>query len=917
MAEGKISKYNARWPADTSDLAIEMACIRRGGQWRIEDRVCGEGLAFHFSAMRKLLWPHLDDHRWNQLCLKEVLEGKILVIMGPGSSGKTHFAAWYSLCDYYVHPDDTCVLISSTDIRGLELRVWGEIKTLHSLAQERYDLPGNIIESKHAISTDEIDEEEIRDLRKGIIGIPCIQNGKFVGLGKFCGIKQKRMRLVADEASLMSANFLNAFANLDKNVDFRALVLGNPNDVMDPLGKAAEPKDGWGSHMEPEKTSVWDTRFMKGRAVNLIGTDSPNFDDPEGSPVRYPYLISREKIANTLSFFSKDSSEYYSQCIGSMKIGQMLKRVLTRDLCKKFLAFSKDVIWDGPTTKIGGLDSAYGGDRCITGHVEFGKTLDGVIRIMMHPPVIVPIRVGTGQEPEDQISVFVKDYCKRMNVPPENFFHDSTGRGSLGTSLARIWSNQCNPVEFGGSPTNRPVSLDLWIWDEKERKRRLKRCDEHYSKFVTELWYTIRYAVEAGQVRGMPEEVLDELCQREWRKTKGDRIEVETKVEMKERTGRSPDCFVSGTSISTMKGERPIETLQLGDEILTPFGPSPIVAIHQSNCDELTEVKFSNGERLRGKGTHKVFTWDSGWIELRNLSIDNETESVKSLPVWNILNAFFTKTGNTGFKAMVDTMQMERTGKLNVSDFYTELSGLTTLDVFLKACASIIWMVIGRTTKYPIWNFNQFRNTLPIIAETIGLNLKPNEKCSPDWLRQSSMLRRGIIRKLENISILKTAKINGSITGIKAKQNAVNAVNYFSSISPEEDGISVPFHVPKNIEEKEISMIQGHALFATLFSWLTNMAKRKPVPITAQQFFHTETESLYNLTLAEHNVYYANGILVQNCADWASVCFEGARRRGFQISRLASAEAVQESREWLRDLADEANTHRGHELVYR
>lgn len=882
MAEAKQSKYNAFWGAETSDLAIEMACIRRGGQWRIGDRVCGEGLVHHFSAMRKLLWPHLDDHRWNQLCLEETVKSKVTCLLGPGScvagdtrilnpvtgeqptirelyekninpivqtlegpaiagvpfikgceelyevvlgngrrfkataghrvltskafervsqlqigsllygyapshrqsisesfpsiheqdapcfprkvegfqddypacfcyddeqlhsakdtcqssspslngvpkhrenascalddleqgclyshsyqlsfhpsmrngihplrmleipsslrvpsrnaspcvysyeqlwqsrktrnphrtfvkpnpyfentylcdecvfshalslissknternalehssilksqqclespgttsksvcvapcaypnnescalkvslspvvsitrtkkedyfdlvvpeihhyfaegaihhnSGKTHFAAWYSLCDYYVHPDDTCILISSTDLRGLELRVWGEIKTLHSLAQERYDVPGNMIESKHAISTDEIGEEEIRDLRKGIIGIPCVQNGKFVGLGKYCGIKQKRMRLVADEASLMSANFLNAFANLDKNVDFRALVIGNPNDIMDPLGKAAEPKDGWGSHMEPEKTSVWDTRFMGGRAVNLIGTDSPNFDDPEGAPARFPYLISREKIANTLSFFSQDSSEYYSQCIGSMKIGQMLKRVLTRDLCRKFLAFSKDVIWDGPTTKIGGLDSAYGGDRCITGHVEFGKALDGVIRILLHAPVIVPMRVGTGQDPEDQISIFVKDYCKRMNVPPENFFHDSTGRGSLGTSLARIWSNQCNPVEFGGSPTNRPVSLDLWIWDEKERRRRMKRCDEHYSKFVTELWYTVRYAVEAGQVRGMPEDVLDEFCQREWRKTKGDKIEVETKVEMKERTGRSPD----------------------------------------------------------------------------------------------------------------------------------------------------------------------------------------------------------------------------------------------------------------------------------------------------------------------------------------------------------------------------------------
>ena len=30
---------------------------------------------------------------------------------------------------------------------------------------------------------------------------------------------------------------------------------------------------------------------------------------------------------------------------------------------------------------------------------------------------------------------------------------------------------------------------------------------------------------------------------------------------------------------------------------------------------------------------------------------------------------------------------------------------------------------------------------------------------------------------------------------------------------------------------------------------------------------------MYNLTLLEHNVYYANGILVQNCADaWVLMC---------------------------------------------
>lgn len=541
MPRERICKYNAFWPPEATDLAIEMACIQHGGRWVKDGRECGEGLAFHYNAMRKILWPHLDDHRWNQLCLDEITNSKVTVLMGAGSTGKTHTAAWWALCDYYCWPDVTCVLISSTDLRGLELRVWGEIKSLHDFAINRFDLPGHMVESKHAISTDVIDEANIRDLRKGIIGIPCVQNGKFVGLGKYLGIKQRRMRLIADEAQFMGATFLNAFANLDKNIDFKAIILGNPNDILDPLGRAAEPKDGWGSHLEPERTAVWDTRFMNGRCVNLIGTDSPNFDDPPGTPTRFPYLISREKIENTLSFFPKDSAEYYSQCIGAMKVGTLLKRVLTRDLCVKFQANSREIAWDGATTKIAGLDAAYGGDRCVTGYVEFGKDTTGKTILLIHPPILVPVLAAGGVPPEDQIAEFCKSFCRRNSIAPENFFHDSTGRGSLGTALARIWSARCNPVEFGGSPTTRAVSLDLYIWDDKERRRRLKRCNEHYSKFVTELWFSVRYSVEAGQLRGLPEDVMEEFCLREWDKVRGDKIELESKPDMKARVGRSPD----------------------------------------------------------------------------------------------------------------------------------------------------------------------------------------------------------------------------------------------------------------------------------------------------------------------------------------------------------------------------------------
>jgi hypothetical protein len=547
-----FSRYGLQIVADDPDreLKVEMEAIRRGGVWHNKGKLEGLGLAQHYKNACRLIWPHLDWHRWMELCNNEVRRGgaKCTVLMGCGSSGKTNMASWQYLLEYYCNPHDTLVLISSTDMRGLELRCWGEIKMLHEKATERYPgLPGYLIDSKHCITTDELGEDEVtqrmrtRDLRKGVIGIPTVQGGKNIGLGRWVGIKQKHLRLIADDCTAMAPVFLAAFANLNNNIDFQAIILGNPDDTLDPLGIASEPKEGWSSHLEPEKTSVWDTKFFNGRCINLVGTDSPNFDQPE---TLYPYLISKKKIDETLSAFAADSFEYFSQCVGVMKISQLSRRVITRDLCTQFNA-RDNCLFDGdsPLTRICALDAAYGGDRMPIGYIEFGRCLDGKVRVKMYAPTLLSLKARTTEpmDAENQIAVQVKAFCELHSIPPANFFHDSTGRGSLGTALARVWSADCNPVEFGGKPTQRPVSTDHFIYDKKTGQRRLQRCDEFYSKFVTEMWFSIRYTIEADQMRGLTEPVIHELSSRRWTRTKDDLIKVETKVEFKEQFGYSPD----------------------------------------------------------------------------------------------------------------------------------------------------------------------------------------------------------------------------------------------------------------------------------------------------------------------------------------------------------------------------------------
>jgi hypothetical protein len=148
---------------------------------------------------------------------------------------------------------------------------------------------------------------------------------------------------------------------------------------------------------------------------------------------------------------------------------------------------------------------------------------------MIGGSVIIPVSGKfTNKTPEEQIAEFVKKHCEGRGIAPENVFYDATGRGSLGTAFGRIWSTSVNPVEFGGKPTDRPVANDLLVL-EKNGTRRLKRCDEHYSKFVTELWFSVRYTIEAGQFRGLTEDVIQEGCGREWKLVAGAKTEIESK----------------------------------------------------------------------------------------------------------------------------------------------------------------------------------------------------------------------------------------------------------------------------------------------------------------------------------------------------------------------------------------------------
>ena len=80
--------------------------------------------------MEFLLWPEDYQNRWTDWMLKILLSERISVFGGSKDTGKTRRVSKWALMDYWCFPDTTLFLMTSTTTRGLELRVYGDIKSL-------------------------------------------------------------------------------------------------------------------------------------------------------------------------------------------------------------------------------------------------------------------------------------------------------------------------------------------------------------------------------------------------------------------------------------------------------------------------------------------------------------------------------------------------------------------------------------------------------------------------------------------------------------------------------------------------------------------------------------------------------------------------------------------------------------------
>lgn len=470
--------------------------------------------------------PMMVRHPWAEEMIRAAINNKYLAVGGSASSGKSHtFAAW-GIINWLSQPQDTLVMMTSTTLREARRRIWGSVISLLTVIQEA---PCKIRDSIGSVAY--VNENGDLIERAGLMLIAAEKSKTREAVGKFIGIKQKRVIVIADELSELSEAILHAgLTNLSKNPSFQMIGMSNPNSRFDAFGIWAEPKKGWDS-VDTNTADNWATKW-NGHYLRLDGERSPNI--LAGRTI-YPWLPTEEKLDEDRALLGQESRGYMRMVRAVFFDSDETQGIYSEAELTASGAMRK-VEWAANPIIVAGLDPAFtnGGDRTILYTAKVGYNKGGHYVFELDEAIHLNDDATNKAVPRTyQIVRQIKEHCQRRNILPENLAVDATGAGApFCDVLAGEWSPSIFRVSFGGKPSDKRVSANSKLTGE-----------ELYTNRVSELWFVGKELIRTKQLFGISADLAQEICARNYDLIKGGslKVKIESKPEFKSRFGKSPD----------------------------------------------------------------------------------------------------------------------------------------------------------------------------------------------------------------------------------------------------------------------------------------------------------------------------------------------------------------------------------------
>lgn len=490
---------------------------------------------YYFWRLCDELWnnpdvpePLMVRHPWAEEIVKACIKNKYVAVGGAASSGKSHTMAAWGIINWMAAPHETLILLTSTTLREARKRIWGSVISLLSVLE---GAPFKIRDSIGNVAY--INEQGNLVERAGLSLIAAEKSKTREAVGKFIGIKQKKVFLIADELSELSEAILQAgLSNLSKNPYFSLVGMSNPSSRFDAFGVWSTPKEagGWES-VNVETDDTWETKWG-GTYIRLDGERSPNVLAGEDL---YPWLPTTQKIQEDAELLGPESRGYMRMVRAVFFDSDEAETVYSESEIIRSGSMNQ-VQWKSKPTAIAGFDPAFtnNGDRSILYFGKVGVDITGQFVCELGEAVQLMDDATNKAVPRSyQIVQQVKEACQKRGVQPYDLAIDSTGAGSpLADILAAEFGEGILRVSFGGKASDKKVSS----------KSKLTGYELYFNR-VSELWFVGKELCRTKQLFGISGDLAKEITSRNYDLVKSTtlRMKLESKPEYKARFGQSPD----------------------------------------------------------------------------------------------------------------------------------------------------------------------------------------------------------------------------------------------------------------------------------------------------------------------------------------------------------------------------------------
>lgn len=317
-------------------------------------------------------------------------------------------------------------------------------------------------------------------------------------------------------------------------------------------------------------------------------------------------------------------------------------------------------------------------------------------------------------------------------------------------------------------------------------------------------------------------------------------------------------CFIEGTMIHTEHGLRPIESVRIGDKVLTRKGYQKVMASSITGVKEVVTARFSDGVVLTGTPDHPVFTKNKGFVPLACLRYSDIIETWKE-------NKLHSRESIT-----TDTLPLRdyQTGDISTTKgcISTGLFGNHSTARFLLDIISIIKTAITQIMTYPILNFYPL---VTMNGSIIKVNVAP-PNLNTSLISSQSLWKRGKGgREPQKVRLTSSPEVknNGQTESPSSVYASIAGQNILQSPRTEaKDSVRANVsHISAFIAEliTRLGFVRAENNLSSTDIQDKNIVLGDAVHCLGIN--PSGKQPVYNLSVDTVPEYYANGILVHNC----------------------------------------------------